>query len=87
MGEDIPFILVGTQTDLREDDSIIRNLRQSGKRPVTAREASLLCRRLGGACYVESSPVMKKRMRRVINDAFVSVFRPRLEEDTSCTIL
>ena len=86
MGEDIPFILIGTQTDLREDDRIIRNLRQTGQRPVTAREASLLCRRLGGACYVESSPIMKKRMRRVINDAFMSVFRPR-EEEASCTIL
>ena len=85
-GEDIPFILVGTQTDLREDDRTIHNLELKGQRPITAREATLLCRRLGGACYIESSPVMKKRMRRVINDAFVSVFRPK-EEEMSCTIL
>ena len=84
--EDIPFILVGTQTDLREDDRTIRSLEQKGQRPITAREATLLCRRLGGACYIESSPVMKKRMRRVMNDAFVSVFRPK-EEETTCTIL
>lgn len=86
MGDDIPFIVIGTQADLRDDDRTVRNLLQKGQRPVTAREAAFSCRRLGGACYVESSPVMKKRMRRVINDAFVSVFRPK-EEETSCTIL
>lgn len=86
MGEAIPFILIGTQADLREDDRTVRSLAQKGERPVTTREALLVCRRLGGACYIESSPVMKKRMRRVINDAFVSVFRPK-EEESTCTIL
>ena len=74
---DTPFILVGTQADLRDDDSVVQSLALQGKRPITSREAASICRRLGAACYIECSPIMKKRFRRVMNDALVSVFCPK----------
>ncbi|KAL4238461.1 hypothetical protein ACF0H5_003169 [Mactra antiquata] len=87
MGE-TPFILVGTQADLRDDESIVNELRTKGYRPMTTREASAYSRHLGAAYYVECSPVMKKRLRRVINDAFVSVFSHKNEQNKpGCTIL
>lgn len=74
---DKPFLIVGTQADLRDDPEVISDLRAKGQRPISFREAMSLARRVGSACYVECSPVMKKRLRRVMNDAFVSVFSPR----------
>lgn len=73
MGE-TPIILVGTQTDLRDDETIRNKLKAKGDKPISERDALSVCRRVGAACYLESSPVMKKRMKRVVNDAFVSVF-------------
>lgn len=73
MGE-TPIILIGTQADLRDDESIVDKLNVKGQRPINAREAVAISRRLGTACYLECSPVMKKRMKQVMNDAFVTVF-------------
>lgn len=73
MGE-TPIILVGTQTDLRDDETIVNKLKAQGNKPVSERDAINVCRRVGVACYLESSPLMKKKMKRVVNDAFVSVF-------------
>ena len=88
MGDDMPFILVGTQADLRDDDHVIQNLASKGQRPISEREATSISRRVGAACYIECSPVMKKKMRRVMNDAFESVFSPKEQHfGNSCTIL
>lgn len=87
MGE-TPIILIGTQTDMRDDETVIDKLRMKGERPVSAREAMALSRRIGAACYMESSPAMKKRMKRVMNEAFVSVFCHKdVHAGTGCTIL
>lgn len=87
MGE-TPVILIGTQTDMRDDETVLNDLRTKGERPISAREAAAFSRRVGAACYMESSPAMKKRMKRVMNEAFVSVFSHK-DDHTSvgCTIL
>ena len=87
MGE-TPFLIVGTQTDLRDDPDVLSDLRTRGQKPVSSRHAASLSRRVGASAYVECSPVMKKRLRRVMNDAFVSVFSPKEEHNgPSCVIL
>lgn len=86
MGE-TPFIIMGTHTDLRDDETIVEELRRNGQRPVSSREAAALSRRLGAACYLEFSPIMKKRMKRIMNEAFASVFcRKDNTVDTGCVI-
>lgn len=86
--EETPYLIVGTQADLRDDPEVISDLQEKGQRPVSFREAASFARKVGASCYVECSPVMKKRLRRVMNNAFVSVFCPRGEHfGSSCTIL
>ncbi|KAJ8309508.1 hypothetical protein KUTeg_014382 [Tegillarca granosa] len=89
MGEDVPFILVSTQTDLREDCSVLHELRRSGSEPISTAEGTKMARRLGAACYVECFPDLEKKVKRVINKAILSVICPK---DSSvdvqgCTIL
>lgn len=87
MGE-TPFLIVGTQADLRDDPQVLSELQAQGRRPISFREAASFARRVGASCYVECSPVMKKRLRRVINDAFVSVFCPKEDHfGSTCAIL
>tara|TARA_B110000208_G_scaffold19987_1_gene24949 strand:- start:127 stop:738 length:612 start_codon:yes stop_codon:yes gene_type:complete len=47
-----PFILVGTKTDLRDDDDT------KGPSPVTKQEGEEMCRKLGGAKYLECSALL-----------------------------
>ncbi|WAR18485.1 RHOQ-like protein [Mya arenaria] len=83
---DTPFIVVGTQADLRDDPEVLRTLQVKGQSPVRQRDAASLCRKVGSVCYFETSTEMKKRLRRVMNDAFVSVFCPKAEFNIGCCL-
>lgn len=52
-----PFILVGTKTDLREDNEIVSSLKVRNEEPVNMLKGIKLARRLGAAEYVECSAV------------------------------
>ncbi|KAH3848303.1 hypothetical protein DPMN_090662 [Dreissena polymorpha] len=52
-----PFILVGTKTDLREDDVFVSSLKARNEEPVTMLKGIKLARRLGALEYAECSAV------------------------------
>lgn len=86
-----PFILVGTQADLREVDEILVMLREKGQQPVSAAQGSGVARRLGAACYIECSPGVEKKLRKIINSAIASVLKVKDPSSSNghkpCTIL
>ncbi|KAL3873222.1 hypothetical protein ACJMK2_036363 [Sinanodonta woodiana] len=86
---DVPFIIIGTKADLRQDDNVNRQLQAKCQYPVSYSDATKLSKQLGASCYIECSPCMPKRTRKVINDALLSVFQPRWESPAtpSCIIL
>merc|ERR1712137_1010451 len=49
----VPFILVGTKLDLRDDADTIQKLQAKGTAPVTAQKAGALCQELKGFKYLE----------------------------------
>ena len=51
----VPFILIGTKTDLRDDPKIIAELEEKKQAPVTKAEGERLCAELGGHKYMECS--------------------------------
>nr|KAG5695315.1 hypothetical protein BaRGS_006539 [Batillaria attramentaria] len=53
--EDTPFMLVGTETDLRDDAETAENLAKNQQRPVTADEGKELAQELGAVAYMECS--------------------------------
>lgn len=86
-GHETPIIVVGTHADLRDEDEVVRHLELKGQKPTTTREATARSRSLGAAHYIECSPVMKKRMRKTINDALQSVFYPKDNyKNTGCVL-
>lgn len=52
---DAPFILVGTKTDLRDDDEIKGALKVRGTEPTTLLQGIKLAKRMGAKEYVECS--------------------------------
>ena len=85
----VPLVLVATQTDLRNDQAVIRKLSNAGLKPVQRSEGLALSKRLGCACYMECSPDMEKKVKQVINKAISSVLIPQDGQDEilSCAIL
>lgn len=86
---DIPLVLVATQTDLRNNASVVRKLKKDGLKPVSREEGTAFSKRINSACYVETSPDMERRMKTVMNKAISSVLLPPSDRTVimSCNIL
>lgn len=50
-----PFLLVGTQSDLRHDRTSLNKLTESNVKPITSRQGEKLANELGAVKYVECS--------------------------------
>lgn len=63
-----PFLLVGTQIDLRDDPSTIEKLAKNKQKPITPETAEKLARDLKAVKYVECSALTQVR-------AFLNIYR------------
>lgn len=59
-----PFLLVGTQIDLRDDPSTIEKLAKNKQKPITPETAEKLARDLKAVKYVECSALTQVRTVR-----------------------
>jgi len=73
----VPIVLVGTQSDLREDAKTLVGLRNSKEQPIQEAEARKLAQTLGCESYVESSSLTQKNLKEVFDNAIVEGLRSR----------
>ncbi|KAK7103697.1 cell division control protein 42 homolog [Littorina saxatilis] len=66
-----PIVLVGTQSDLRNDVKILIELAKYKEKPVSEEEVSKLAQQLG-AHYVECSALTQKNMKEVFDDSILT---------------
>uniref|UniRef100_A0A6B2LJK6 Uncharacterized protein n=1 Tax=Arcella intermedia TaxID=1963864 RepID=A0A6B2LJK6_9EUKA len=72
----IPFVLVGLQSDLRNDPTVIEKLKQKGRAPISMEQGLLLQKKVKAAAYVECSALTRDNLNRVFSEA-VSVILAR----------
>lgn len=68
----VPVVLVGTQSDLREDAKTLVDLRQTKEQPVQENEARKLAQSLGCEMYVECSSLTQRNLKDVFDSAIVA---------------
>ncbi|MCI4393929.1 hypothetical protein PGIGA_G00163170 [Pangasianodon gigas] len=66
-----PMVLVGTQSDLREDVQVLIRLAQQRERPVSVDEARLVTRSLGVTSFAECSALTQKNLKAVFDTAIM----------------
>ena len=71
-----PFLLVGTQVDLRDDASTIEKLSKAKQRPISVEAAEKLSRELGAVKYVECSALTQKGLKNVFDEAILAALEP-----------
>ncbi len=76
-----PMVLVGTQSDLREDVKTLVQLAQLKEQPVSEHEAKRLANQLGCHCYIESSSLTQKNLKEVFDEAIVAGLRGRRRKE------
>ncbi|OWA51067.1 Rho-related GTP-binding protein RhoU [Hypsibius exemplaris] len=67
-----PFILVGTQCDLRQDVSVLVELARYNEHPVTEAEVRDLTQSIGADCYIECSALTQWNLKKVFDTAILA---------------
>ncbi|GAB5578388.1 rho-related GTP-binding protein RhoU [Prionailurus iriomotensis] len=67
-----PIVLVGTQSDLREDVKVLIELDKCKEKPVPEEAAKLCAEEIKAASYIECSALTQKNLKEVFDAAIVA---------------
>jgi GTPase SAR1 family protein len=65
----VPFIVVGTKMDLRNNEEVCSRLRAEGKSPLTTADGQRLATELGALGYLECSALTQQGLKTVFDSA------------------
>ncbi|CAJ1082735.1 cell division control protein 42 homolog [Xyrichtys novacula] len=83
-----PFLLVGTQVDLRDDSNTLEKLAKNKQRPLTCEMGDKLARDLKACKYVECSALTQKGLKNVFDEAILAALEPpETKPKTRCVLL
>lgn len=71
-----PFLLVGTQVDLRDDAGTVEKLSKNKQKPLAVEGAEKLSRELKAVKYVECSALTQKGLKNVFDEAILAALEP-----------
>eukprot|EP01134_Creolimax_fragrantissima_P004662 CFRG4662T1 len=85
----VPFLLVGTKLDLREDQEVLTKLREKNLSPITAAEGQSLAKDIKASRYLECSALTQKGLKNVFDEAIRVVCSPPKsnKKKRNCTLL
>jgi len=84
----VPCILVGTKSDLRDDESVTKQLASKGQRMVTVDEAQARCKEINGRLYMECSALTQEGLKQVFDEAIRAAMDRKVTKKRSfCCIL
>ncbi|KAL4612975.1 rho-related GTP-binding protein RhoQ-like [Arapaima gigas] len=73
----VPFLLIGTQIDLRDDPKTITKLNDMKEKPITTEQGQKLAKEIGAYCYVECSALTQKGLKTVFDEAIIAILAPK----------
>uniref|UniRef100_A0A8C4SA05 Cell division cycle 42, like n=1 Tax=Erpetoichthys calabaricus TaxID=27687 RepID=A0A8C4SA05_ERPCA len=83
-----PFLLVGTQVDLRDDPSIVEKLAKNKQRPLSPEVAEKFARDLRAVKYVECSALTQRGLKNVFDEAILAALEPpETKQKRKCCLL
>ena len=85
----VPYILVGTKLDLREDKNTLEKMKSNGLKPITHRQGVAMAKDIGAVKYLECSALSQKGLRTVVEEAIRAGLnlKPRTGEPRPCKLL
>ncbi|XP_046768883.1 rho-related GTP-binding protein RhoQ isoform X1 [Gallus gallus] len=73
----VPFLLVGTQIDLRDDPKTLARLNDMKEKPLSVEQGQKLAKEIGAYCYVECSALTQKGLKTVFDEAIIAILTPK----------
>lgn len=81
---DVPIILVGTQSDLREDVHVLIQLAQNQEQPVTAEEARVCAQQINAVTFTECSALTQKNLKEVFDATILASIQDSETQQNHC---
>lgn len=84
-----PIILVGTKKDLRDDNRIVKELREKGQAPITYPQGLKLGKDVGAVKYMECSALTQRGLKAVFDEAIRATLEPqkKTKKTKKCKVL
>ncbi|KAJ7419624.1 Rho-related GTP-binding protein RhoJ [Pitangus sulphuratus] len=73
----VPYVLIGTQIDLRDDPKTLARLLYMKEKPLTYEHGVKLAKEIGAQCYLECSALTQKGLKTVFDEAIMTIFHPK----------
>lgn len=83
----VPILLVGTKSDLREDEKELKHLEKMKKLPVTREEAEAMAQTINAVCYIECSAKSKFNVQEVFKEAARATIRKKKKRKNVCLLI
>jgi cell division control protein 42 len=81
-------LIVGTQTDLRDDMQVREKLAKAKMQPVRKEDGERMAKELGAVKYVECSALTQYKLKDVFDEAIVAALEPpQKPKKNKCVIL
>ena len=84
---DVPYLLVGTKLDLRDDPATLEKMRASGQQSVTTMRGEELAKKIKAVKYLECSAKTESNLKNVFDDAVKSVLYTKKKKKGGCVVL
>ncbi|XP_077292881.1 cell division control protein 42 homolog [Arctopsyche grandis] len=86
--KDIPFLLVGTRIDERNDPKIINKLAERRQKVIEPEQGKRVAKELKAVNYVECSALTKEGLKNVFNQAIqATLVKPKVSQRCRCSIM
>ena len=84
--EKIPFLLVGTHIDLRDDFNVIEKLKNICQEPITYEAGESLAKELNAVKYIECSALTQQGLKNVFDEVIQAALMDQ-NKKKKCTVL
>jgi len=84
----VPILLVGTKSDLRKDDSTIKQLNSRNQQMVTIESAQRMSKEIGAVNFLECSALTQEGLKQVFDEAIrAAMATPKKGKRKKCKFL
>jgi len=83
----VPILLVGTKSDLRKDDSTIKQLNSRNQQMVTIESAQRMSKEIGAVNFLECSALTQEGLMQVFDEAIRAAMAPKKQKRKLCKLL
>ena len=87
--EHVPYLLIGTQKDLRNDRETIAKLAKRKEKPVATEQGEIAAKKIKACKYLECSALTQEGLKEVFDEAIIIALDPPKPPSKSkcCTLL